>query len=116
MPRPAWMRIGTRASRAQAKIASAAGRPNWNAWARGVELDAARTAAQAALGLPDRVLGRVEAAVRHQPAAALGRPLQHAVGRPAVAGMAVGVVERERAGARRGRDLVERGEQRLGLQ
>ena len=78
-----------------------------------VELDAARAAGEAALGLADRVLGRVQAAVRDEPPAALGRPLEHAVVRDAVAGVAVGVVEGESARARVGRDLVEGGDERV---
>ena len=107
------MRIGTPASRASAKIASAAAIAELERLGARVELDPARAAREAALGLADRVLGRVQAAVRDEPAAALARPPEHAVVRDPVAGVAVGVVERERARARVGRDLVEGGDERL---
>src|SRR3954471_1484750 len=105
MPRPAWMRIGTPASRAQAKIEFAAGRPNSNAWARGWSLmpraprarqrwaSPTGASARASGGLAAGAPGGSGAAVGNAPAAALGRPLQDAVVRSAVAGMAVGVVQ-----------------------
>ena len=102
---------GTPASRATAKMLSAAPSPKPKAWARGMELDPARAAGEAALRLAHGLVGRVEPAVRHDPAAARLRPGQDAVVRAPVRRVPVGVVEGERAGARAGLRLVEHLEQ-----
>jgi hypothetical protein len=64
-----------------------------------VELDAACSSCQASLRLRDRLLARIEAAVGHDPSAAVGGPVENAVVRPAVGGAAVGIVEWERTPA-----------------
>ena len=77
-----------------------------------VELDAARSRLQAALALGERAFGGVQATERHQPPAALARPLQHTIVGHAIGRAALGVVQREHARAPRSR-RVELREQLL---
>ena len=77
----------------------------------GMELDTPGATREAPLRLLHRLLGRVEPAVREQPAAGFPSPGEHPVVRDAVGGMALGIVQRERAGARVGSHLVERPQQ-----
>ena len=78
-----------------------------------VQLDAAGSSGQAALRFADRIVGRVQSAVRNDPPAAVGGPGQHAIVGATIARAAVRVVKRERARPRTARGLVQKADQRL---
>ena len=101
MPRPACTRIGTPASLAAAKIASAIPFAEPECLGARVQLDAARAARQAPFCLADRIVRRIEPAVRDDSAAAFERPSEYAIVRLAVARLPVGIVKREGARLRR---------------
>ena len=75
-----------------------------------VQLDAARSAAQAAFALGDRIFGGVQAAERGETTLAFRSPRDDAVVGDAVGGASLGVVQREHARAPRA-GVVELGEQ-----
>ena len=78
-----------------------------------VQLDAAGSSGQAALRFADRIVGRVQSAVRNDPPAAVGGPRQHAIVGAAIGRAAVRVVKGERARARTARSLVQKADQCL---
>jgi hypothetical protein len=82
----------------------------------GVQLDPAGALGQAALGLRDRILLGVEPAVRDQPTVADPSPFEHAIVGYAVGGMALGIVEGKHHRARGRADLVERRQERVGVE
>ena len=73
-PRPPWMRIGTRALGGEREHRLQAFVREQEPLRPRMELDAARAEIEAALGLLDRELGKVESHERDQPAAGLLRP------------------------------------------
>lgn len=81
-----------------------------------VHLEAPCSERQAAPRLVDRVVGRIEAAVGNDPAAAVARPREHPVVGSAIGRTAVGLVQRERARPRFRPNLIEQADQRLGRQ
>ena len=114
-PRPPWIRIGTRRSAASRKTGCEPLVVQEELLGPRVQLDPARAAVEAALGLRDRVLREVEPDERDQdPARALGC-LERPVVRGPERGMAVGLVQaegeraRDRVALQEGEQLVDRG-------
>ena len=85
-PRPAWIRIGTVASSASAKMPVHLLAVEHEVLGAGVQLDAARAGRQAAFALGERVFGGVQPAEGDQPPVAFARPREHAVVGHAVGG------------------------------
>ena len=94
------MRIGTRRSAAIANTGARRSSSSSELLCARVQLDAARAAIEAALGLGDRLLGEVEPDERDHPAVRAGGQVE----RPVVAGaeprVAVGLVQAEDVAAR----------------
>ena len=97
MPRPAWTRIGSRRSSASANSRSTSGWSSVKLLGARMQLDPARAALEAALGLRNSARVRVEPAERHEPPAGGLRLGDDTVVR---LGVAIRLVHREHDGAR----------------